>query len=174
MKKYLVLGVLVLMLPLFVYAETGASTTLSYTVANDASYEWSVPPSVTIPSTVTTNNARQKPGHSAVVEVTATNVTLPAGHQLVVYYLHEGNRTLKNGTSSIPYYINEGEGDAVLTGELANVVGNDRIALLVSQSTESATSQLEITVYEDDIAKATALGEHTDLISFAASVVLDD
>ena len=173
MKKYLVLGLLVFMLPIFVFAAS-KSTTVSYMVGEDNSYEWSVPASVTVSSTVTSNNLQQKPGHSAVIYVTASNVNLLAGNQLVIYYPHQGTRSLKNGNSSIRYYINEGEGDGVWTGTLAQVLTNNDLALRVQQSTSSATAPLEITVYESDIEAATALGEHTDTITFTAEVILND
>ena len=172
MKKYLVLGVLFLMLPLFVYA-ADKSTTLSYMVGEEKSYEWSVPASVTVSSVVTTNNMQQKPGHSATIYVTASNVKLQPGYQLVVYY-PEGMRSLKNGNSSIPYYIDEGKGDGVWTGELATVEENNDVVLRVQQNTGSATAPILITVYEDDIEAATALGEHTDTITFTAEVILND
>lgn len=172
MKKYLVLVGVILMLPLFVSA-ADKSTTLSYMVGEDDSYEWSVPASVTVSSLVTTNNLKQKPAHSAVIYVTASNVKLSPGNQLVIYY-PSGLRSLKNGSSSIPYYIDEGSGDAVWTGELAEIMNSNSLALRVPESTTSATSPLEVTVYEEDIEKATALGEHTDTITFTAEVILND
>ena len=170
MKKILALGLLIFALPLFVYA-ADKSTTISYNVQPDASYEWSVPAAVTVSNDVTTNNIQHKPGHSAVVSVTASNVTLPEGYQLVVYYPSEITH-LVNGNSSIRYYINEGEGDPIVTGELANLMENNRLALCVDESTNvTRVNNLYITIYEDDIEAATNIGEHTDTITFTAAVI---
>ena len=175
MKKFFALGLLLFVLPLFVYA-TEKSTTLSYVVPADASYEWSVPAAVTIPNDVTTSNLQHKPGHSAIINVTASNVTLPEGYQLIVYYPSRV-RYLVNDNSSIRYYINEGEGDGVFTGALADIIYNynNTLALRVAQSTNmTQVSNLYITVYEDDIEAATKIGEHTDTITFTAAVIEDD
>jgi hypothetical protein len=173
MKKLFLIGLVVFALPLFVFADD-KSPTLSYTVEEDASFEWSVPASVTVSSEVTTNNMQRKPGHSATIAVTASNVVLPASKQLVIYY-PAAMRHLVNGTSSIPYYINEGEGDAASwTGALATIMENNRLALRAWESTNSKTSNLTVTVYESDIANATAIGEHTDTITFTAEVIAND
>jgi len=170
-RKLIVLSLAIFVLPLFVFA-ADKSTTLSYNVQEEASYEWSVPASVTVSNEVTTNNLQQKPGHSATISVTASNVTLPTGYQLVVYY-PKGTRNLVNGNSSIPYYINEGAGDAPsFTGEMGNIMSNNELALRVQQSTSDVVSDnLVVTVYESDIESATAIGEHTDTITFTAEVI---
>ncbi len=172
-KKIFALGILIFVLPLFVYA-ADKSTVLSYVVQPDASYEWSVPATVTVSNDVTTSNMRQKPAHSAIISVTASNVTLPTGYILVIYYPAE-SRNLVNGNSSIHYYINEGEGDPIVTGELANIIENNRLALTVDESTNvTRVSNLYVTIYEDDIESASNIGEHTDTITFTAAVIADN
>ena len=173
MKKILALGLLIFALPLFVYA-ADKSTTVSYNVQPEASYEWSVPAAVTVSDDVTTNNLQHKPGRSAIINVTASNVTLPEGYQLVVYYPSQIRR-LVNGNSSIRYYIDEGIGDPIVTGELANILMDNCLALTVNESTNTTrVSSLYITIYEDDIAEATNIGEHTDTITFTATVIEGD
>lgn len=95
--------------------------------------------------------------------VEATDVIIETGKKLQITVSSLNNWNLKHATanSNIPYLLKSG----------TETLANDSIVLEVESGTVTGSSNLVFSTTSENIAQATASGEHTDKITFSASVV---
>lgn len=138
---------MILILPLFAFAETGNQITVSYTASE--SYV------VTIPSAQSFSESDL----SREGTVSAT-VLLSAGKVLKVNMESQNGFALQCGASSIAYTVSADNVD----------LGNNCTVLEVAAGSTYGSTKLTFATTAENIAAATVAGEHTDIITFSCSL----